>query len=652
MSFTILPTDSYVSPGYDPGLAKIDNYQIYSLIIDDCNYNTALIEYYNGFGYGAVPGYLSPDQYFGSVPYTLNVAAYPITTNLPGVAPYTDPVVPRRLYDSGSVIDVYVGSRIDESSRVTAFQTFSPLGKITFDFAEIAKAFPVQGTAKRIWYSSAKKIQGWAEDPRPNYQNLYSGFMTDGRIRPSLIKCIATSTRVIKWGYYRRNPDESHPTVSASLDWHQGMIKAEKNQPYTLPILDPVLGTLVVDSTTKNEVLASPDQPNNYPHAYLFSDAIAGLMAYWESLRVNIIPPSLPSVPHIFANSFYSCTVYHLDGDQVTFSLRTVAGPAAKYSVRLYSLPTNDPNAYIILPPNVVSADLMVTPGTPITRIVAANNNRWKYGSVTVSDNPPAANHPVFSVNEYQLFEALQTDDSFGSLTMDSPRILEIHAALDAGQYAIDPVTGGARVANLGHLIKRIGEVLGYRPKPDGTSDQAAEKTTYQRAVLKAGATPPAGDYLAGRFGKRGLLMRRLPNKKTTAGWEAGGYVAIHDIPQLLTEVLDQLNEAMNLQDSTSIQVKDGDKTYTYASQLALLVEMATTLIPQKRQLKEIWTSSLVSQQSINEVIAGIGLPTVAKSVTIGGARLPYWGIQPDKSLQREIATVAYNVGLGNGQIL
>ncbi len=659
MSFTTLPTDPYASPGYDSGLAKIDNYQIYSLIIDDGHYQTSLTTYQNGEFQASVPGYLSRYQISNSYPYDYEIDPYapPYIFDNVQSGSYTDQATPYNQSEGGNAIPFYPGDALRQAPKCVTYQSFSPLGKINFNFGEIAKAYPSKNSKIRIWWSSVGRIEGWVADPHPSYQNLWTGFMTDQRVRPSMIKCIATSTRRVKWGYYRRNSNEDHPNVIASLDWHQGTIEVTKGNGYALPLVDPVLGTLLIDGITQGELLASPVPPGNYPYIYLFANALPGLMAYWESLRTRLEPPANPNISHVYANTFYVGRINHPGGDQPAngrgYYLRDADRNVAMQSVRFYPQPTSDPSEAITLPINVIAMVSTVAPGAPVTRIIAANNNRWKHGTVTVSDNPPAADHQVFSVNEHQLFEALQTDGSYGSLTMDSPRILEIHAALEAGKYAVNELDPNVpRVPTLGHLIARSAAILGYRPQPDGTIDQAAEKTTYQRGLVRPDAKIPVGDYMAGRFGKRGLLMRRLPNKKTNKGWEAGGYVAIHDIPQLLTEVLDQLNEAMNLQDSTSIQIKDGGNTYTYASQLALLVEMATTLIPQKRQLKEIWTSSLVSQQSINEVIAGIGLPTVAKSVTIGGAKLPYWGIQPDKSLQREIATVAYNVGLGNGQIL
>jgi hypothetical protein len=639
VSFSILPTDSYVSPGYDPIVARIDNYQVYSFAVFETQYS----ESYTGYsgGYFDVFGELIPPktrnprivQVQDPRSETINSWAYQISYGAGTLSPSN-------------------GTKT-EYSKAIAGQSFSPYQKITFDMAKIAREYPIAG-AKHVTEYGYYRVNAdpWIflrDGQKHNISNLINGSIYDNRNKPVNPKGISTKDRVIKYSYYRNNPYENHPSLIASLDWHFNTITVKKGEIYYLKIVDPMLGTLQTDSITKSEILANPAINNTYPISSLFPESIPDLMIYWDSFlqSLSLNPYSLP-----YSNQ-YSGHFFENEGadDTPRFTYPNIANNGWHYAYGLYDAPTTN---WLLAVPALprIDARYVANPVETKTRIVAANNDRWGHGTVTTSDNPPPTNYQIFSVNEYQLFEALQTDDSFGSLTMDSPRILEIHAALDAGRYATDPASNEARVANLGHLIERSAAILGYRPKPDGTIDQAAEKTTYQRAVLKAGATPPAGDYLAGRFGKRGLLMRRLPNKKTTEGWEAGGYVAIHDIPQLLTEVLDQLNEAMNLQDSTSIQIKDGGNTYTYASQLALLVEMATTLIPQKRQLKEIWTSSLVSQQSINEVIAGIGLPTVSKSVTISGAKLPYWGIQPDKSLQREIATVAYNVGLGNGQIL
>jgi hypothetical protein len=286
------------------------------------------------------------------------------------------------------------------------------------------------------------------------------------------------------------------------------------------------------------------------------------------------------------------------------------------------------------------------------TRVMSANNDRWHHGSPTSTLHYPPASHQIFAFDYAALFDETQFDGSYGTYMTDSPRILEIHAALAAATYATDPVTGAPRKANLGHYIEKIANFIGYRPEPDGSIDIEKEKTTYASAVVN-GDFVGGQDYYAGRFGKKGLYVKRLPNKMgASSKWEPGGIVKIHDLPQLHTELFGQLNQALNLQDSTSITIKDGSNTHNYPNQLALLIEICTGVLQHRRQISEIWASSIVTQKTANEILSGFGLPVVSKALTINGQQLPYWGVEPSQSLQKEIATSTYQGGAQLGQLL
>jgi hypothetical protein len=510
-----------------------------------------------------------------------------------------------------------------ENAKAIAFQSFDPAGKVLFDFSQLANDYPVKASDETIYFSRPIGVFSVRSDSppelktgAPNYKDLVSGFSLDPR-KIGKVKFKANSSRTIKFACYCRNKFESHPRLEHSLDWRAGELKVIAGKYYTLPVIDIVLGTLVVDTTTRSEITNTSTPANTYPYRYLFFDNLADLFSEW--LQLFAAPPVNQQV-YPFANTYISTTLDET-GNQT---------PVLTFSKSVYKFKS-------------------------IVRIMAANNDLWGHGLLTNSQNQPLNNHSIFDFNHQDLLETTQLDGSYGEYMTDSPRILEIWAALEAGKYAtyIDGSgTNTPRVATLGHFIEKTSSFLGYRPEPDGSIDIEKEKTVYASAVVK-GDFVGGQDYHAGRFGKKGMYVKRVPNKLGANGkWEPGGIVKIHDLPQLHTELFGQTNQALNLQDSTSITIRDGSNTHNYPNQLALLSEIATGVLQHRRQIREIWASSIVTQKTVNEVLAGFGLPVVNKSLTMNGQQLPYWGIQPSQSLQKEIATATYQGGAQLGQLL
>jgi hypothetical protein len=66
--------------------------------------------------------------------------------------------------------------------------------------------------------------------------------------------------------------------------------------------------------------------------------------------------------------------------------------------------------------------------------------------------------------------------------------------------------------------------------------------------------------------------------------------------------------------------------------------------------------SSLVTQSQTNELIAGLGLPSVTKTIPIKIGKkvrqVPFKGIAAHRSIAQEVATCTYNVGIVLGQVL
>jgi hypothetical protein len=235
-------------------------------------------------------------------------------------------------------------------------------------------------------------------------------------------------------------------------------------------------------------------------------------------------------------------------------------------------------------------------------------------------------------------------------------KINEIHKALDAAKYSVDPITNKPRTANLGWHINRQSEILGIRVKPDGKIDLEAEKTENRRLHVEGSTTNDVQEFNPNCFGSKGMLVRHLPNKFSSNGTQAGGYRQIRDIPQLLAELHEQANSAMGYQEGTAIEIQLDGQTYRYPNQLALLTELFVTAKQTATYSKGAFFSSVIGEQSIKEVMAGLGLRTVDKflefTVAKKSVKLYYKGISASQSIRRKLSAVTTNIGIAIGNII
>jgi hypothetical protein len=623
--FSILPTDEYISPAYDPILAKLDNYQTYSIVMFDKEW-TEKLTFHGSGGYTsnyqpALPGIY--ENFRGQGLYLKDGNQY--HSQFPVFIP--PPLEPQEGDENETITKFVVKAHhgfynleVNRSATdgietipaldAIAFESFSPRGKINFDMATLIRSYPIKARKETHLHHYNQpeffQFQTFAEAPHPSFVSLFRGFLEDNRLRPSNIKAIATTTRKILFAYYRSNPYESHPKLNTSLDWHEGSISVVAGKNYVLPLTDPMLGTLMVDNITRQELLAVEMPSNTHPTAHLFLDALPGLFSYWESLR----PP---------------------------FVVNTANLPYA-----------SDPGP---LAANAIWLEDEYIPAAPIVRIIAATNDRWGFGSVTNNYNPPPPTHSIFDFNEYEFFERQMIDGSYGTYMVDSPRLRELHNAMNAEKYnQIDPETGELVSVNLSVLIEKIAALLGYRPEPNNTHDISKEKEQTRR-LMGGDAPVQEQDYGGNYFGKKGMLMRRVPNVFNKAGEAgAGGVVAVHDIPQMLAEIMDGLNIALGVQQSGAIAIKTGNQTLRYPNQLELLTDIARTTNSTYQLAQKGYISSLVGQMQGKEIIGGLGLPTVFRTTNVvidnKLQQLPYPGISPQHSIARKQDNCLYNIGI------
>lgn len=613
-------------PAVSTPLVGFDNYEIYDLVWPNATATSETYSYYPTVEKHAYVNQITREDYFPvgtNPPRSLTLPPDPLSNEaalFQGAVTYTNgvPNLYWTLYEGyqESIENIPEKLNLDTSttSKISpkgyAVQRYTPDGAsntgIIYTLMDEYKPLPSSG--KISWDKLIIK-----DDIE------YSG--------------IAAVDGVFEFEYWSNNYLEAHPSIEFTLDYRKEKVRLIKGKKFSFKLWHPVAHTLVIPV----ELIGATARGKP-----LIIDLLVSNRRYASSLTAPPIPIFSPPSGQIFVSygkSFVNpFTSYNPLTGQV-IGLRPTIG---------WFAPNNPPE---------VSRYQFTSCSWLDYRVLRATNrvapSIWGVDAVT-GDYP---NISTAELNQYH-FDP-QSDTSNGTIIMDSIRTIQtlqlaqqIADAIDAATYATDPATGAPRVANLGHLVEKVANFIGYRPEPDGSIDIEKEKTIYASAVVKDDFVG-GSDYYAGRFGKKGLYTRRAPNKRGATGkWEPGGIVKIHDLPQLHTEIFGQLNQALNLQDSTSITIRDGANTYEYPNQLALLIEIGTGVIQHRRQIREIWASSIVTQKTVNEVLAGFGLPVVSKALAINGQQLPYWGIQPNQSLQKEIATSTYQGGAQLGQLL
>jgi hypothetical protein len=457
------------------------------------------------------------------------------------------------------------------------------------------------------WHDSGSFV---GEYLKPNYKNLITGYDFDTRQKQDSVKVVATKTDIARIGYYKRNKLETLPDLT-SIDWVEYEYQLEAGKAVTIDLMDCVFGTLYFfgQSSLEQLLINAVTPAGHHPVLNYLPQSIPSLMAEWELLRAAAPPPA-----------------------------GSTATPGAVYTIET----------------------ITTTAGGTTLRSAVANNDVWKNSPQQLQDIGYSVNHPMFradSPRSYQWHLSPQLDGSIGDLTMDSPRTIEIHAALNASKYSEkDPETDELVAVNLSVLIEKIAALLGHRPEPNNTHDIDKEKEQVRR-LMSGDAAPKEQDYGGNYFGKKGMLMRRVPNVFDKAGAaQPGGVVAVHDIPQMLAEIMDGLNIALGVQQSGAIAIKTADQTLRYPNQLELLTDLLRTANSTYQLAQKGYITSLVGQLEGKEIIGGLGLPTVIRSTNVvldnKLKQLPYVGINPQSSLARKIDTGTYNTGVVLGQLI
>jgi hypothetical protein len=620
-----ITSDEYASSSFIPHHAKIDQYQIYSLIVDDFRVETINTISTEGRSYPIPDGFVRAIYLNGSGGYDGS-------------------------YVIGEIQSVVAEKKITRTiaastDGMVTFQSFSPVGKIPIDFSAIAKQFPARRPGSiavndpGLFYAAEARI---SEPQRASYRDLITGrptddatgLLIDSRTLPAYYQGVATSTRKIRWGYYRKNNLETHPNVAHSLDWLTGELSVVVGQGYRLPINNPALGTLTIDNQTAGELI---ELPNNYPLDLIRVGANLGqLISGWDALY-TVPPPINRSRPWA-------------DGYTTSFGLGMFPPGFEAGTFWEYAFTSGGQGA----PTNAIR-QLIESTYIPRTRILAANNDRWNHGSFTANSDPPGSTHGACEVNEYELFYQPNADGSIGSYTMDSPRLLEIHLSLDAGKFALDDL-GQPRVTNLGWYIERLGWFVGLRRQKDGKFLTAAQAEKYQRTRLNK-PTWPAGQYSDSEWGNRGMAIPYLPASYENGQRQDNQWDLVHDLPQLLQALHDQIDASQGIQHNGEIRIPVGGKVQSYPNQGAMLTDLAMRAIELQAMAEKMLVMDVETSNSVRELFAGIGIPVASKSVPvqIGGKtrEIYYPAFQVGKgSILDRLTALAQNIGIILGALM
>jgi hypothetical protein len=306
----------------------------------------------------------------------------------------------------------------------------------------------------------------------------------------------------------------------------------------------------------------------------------------------------------------------------------------------------------------IANPKLITTISLEVKSYIWAATPRW--GQVGISDRNTGQGIGE-TINDTLIFDKYfkpQLDGTFGSYTMpDTAMLKNISATLDADKWSFnydDPTK--PRVDNLGWRINRLCDILGIRVNTDGTINSEKDKKLVRQVIDNKKYIDPKKIGVT-TFGELGMVVKRINNRfKNKDEIVSDQCVIIQDIPQQIQEYFEQINLALGIQESSAIEIKQGDTTARFNSQLEILIELVNLLSSGNEMTRAGLISTLITQSQTNELIAGLGLPSVTKTIPIKIDKkvhqVPFKGIAAHRSISQEIATCTYNVGIATGQLL
>jgi hypothetical protein len=268
----------------------------------------------------------------------------------------------------------------------------------------------------------------------------------------------------------------------------------------------------------------------------------------------------------------------------------------------------------------------------------------------------------------------------------DSVRVKEIHEwvqdlrnVLGSEEHKTETL-GGTNPENIYHNTVRIKRILGISTDPKDRSIRPIR----QRAIIKAGMPIPSGwnfgqwgenegeAYQKGTSGQPALGKRdgiatesicnqiiKDPFRPSESKVISGDYVLCENLIQLWETYMEAIDKAVDLQNfgGAGIRAADGSgKIQIYEGMHQYLTDIIYMLSAISKNTSQSQVSGLITQAVAKEILAGLGLPIVPKTVGIdvGGktlGRLPYPGLAADApSLIKVLGILAENLSILVGQ--
>lgn len=242
----------------------------------------------------------------------------------------------------------------------------------------------------------------------------------------------------------------------------------------------------------------------------------------------------------------------------------------------------------------------------------------------------------------------------------DSVRIKEIHQSLQAGTFAYTEA-GQERIANLGYYIERIARVLGISVNSDGTIRSIRQKKEIQASSplpdgwnfgqwgLNTGGEAKSGGQPGGAASeyRDGIIYEQRSNivRKSAFGdpvITSGDYTLCENIPQLIDEILDDLDKALGWQELGANFIPNADnsgKYVAYEGLAQLQTEVAYMLSRMSQHTSQTQVAVLIIQAVVYELLRATGQPISPKAfqADVGGedlANVPYPGLASDAPSQ------------------
>jgi hypothetical protein len=428
----------------------------------------------------------------------------------------------------------------------------------------------------------------------PSYIDLLDGYPLDPRTIPNgEIVLKPTKSTAVEISYFRKNYLEPHPLFK-SIDWVKTSIQLTQSVDYCIDLAGIVLGTLTVSSIDiLTQILSYPISANNYPRSRYLEQNLDPLFAEWDSLFNAAMSPT----PNLVG---------------------TIVGQVDK----TYT-------------------------GITYLRKSAANNNAWNNADLSANiDINFDDTHPMFKLDNDRAYDwhiAPQTE-GIGSLTMDSPRTIEIHAALNAGKYAVNELDSTKnRFTNLGYLVEQVAKLLGLRLNANGEVDRKLE-ATYTRKIVNNDPQYHKDAFGTNCFGQHGMLIPHLTNSNGD-----DSYDIVYDYKDFILACFEHVNRSLGVQDGTELNIPNavtGENDY-YPNQLAVKLDMLSKITEVWQNSKEAHNLTNVIATEQRELMSGIGMPIAYRDLYTRYGTIAYLGHQSDKgSINTALTTIKLNLGI------